>query len=332
MRWVMVNVKLLLEWVTIPLFIIALQLPQGAVLYWLASSLTALAQGHVLQMPLVRAAMGLPFGPPKAALTADTEPMSEQSAQHQQVPQPISVSGQTSEGTPNGQPISTIGNLPRGQPVDMQKLLTVSPAVQAMAAKASDASAVIMKAAELRADGALGASQHCLKRVLELEPDNAPGHFAMGQNHAVLREWPLAEQAFLTAAGLHQDEHQQARCWFGAGISQQMQAEHDAALQSLTAAETLSSGLLLASGDSQAGAAQQEQSNGVKQKVSSTMQQQDTEPGDRNLQIDAVRGLAVKAALARASILKQLKRTDEANECMQTAKNLDPAVGKYVKD
>ena len=40
----MVNVKLLLEWVTIPLFILALQLPQGAVLYWLASSLTALAQ------------------------------------------------------------------------------------------------------------------------------------------------------------------------------------------------------------------------------------------------------------------------------------------------
>ena len=60
------------------------------------------------------------------------------------------------------------------------------------------------QAAELRADGALGASQHCLKRVLELEPNNAPGHFAMGQNHAALREWPLAEQAFLTAAELHQ--------------------------------------------------------------------------------------------------------------------------------
>jgi len=44
MRWVMGNVKLVLEWVTVPLFIIALQLPQGAVLYWLASSLTALAQ------------------------------------------------------------------------------------------------------------------------------------------------------------------------------------------------------------------------------------------------------------------------------------------------
>ena len=44
MVWVMGNVKLLLEWLTIPLFIIALQLPQGAALYWLVSSLTALAQ------------------------------------------------------------------------------------------------------------------------------------------------------------------------------------------------------------------------------------------------------------------------------------------------
>ncbi len=129
-----------------------------------------------------------------------------------------------------------------------------------------------------------------------------------------------------------QDEHQQARCWFGAGISQQMQAQHDAALQSLTAAETLSSGLLLVGGNSQATATQQDQSSGRKQKLTSMMQQQGVAAGDRKLQMDAVRGLAVKAALARASILKQLKRTDEANECMQTAKNLDPAVGKYVKD
>jgi hypothetical protein len=102
-------------------------------------------QGHVLQMPSVRAAMGLPSGPPKAALTADAETMSEQKAQNQQVPLPILASGQTSEGTPNGQPISTKGNLPRGQPVDMEKLLTVSPAVQAMAARATDATAVIVK-------------------------------------------------------------------------------------------------------------------------------------------------------------------------------------------
>ena len=126
--------------------------PPGAV-QWSPNSCTlsrlSCVQGHVLQMPSVRAAMGLPSGPPKPIPTAEAETMSEQSAQNQQVPQPISASGQTSEGTPNGQPISTIGNLPRGQPVDMQKLLTVSPVVQAMAARATDASAVIVKVFQL---------------------------------------------------------------------------------------------------------------------------------------------------------------------------------------
>ena len=50
----------------------------------------------------------------------------------------------------------------------------------------------------------MAASQHCLERVLELDPTLAAGQFAMGQNHAALREWPLAEQAFLAAADLHQ--------------------------------------------------------------------------------------------------------------------------------
>lgn len=44
MVWVMAWVKLVLEWVTVPLFVIALQLPQGAVWYWLTSSLSAMAQ------------------------------------------------------------------------------------------------------------------------------------------------------------------------------------------------------------------------------------------------------------------------------------------------
>lgn len=50
----------------------------------------------------------------------------------------------------------------------------------------------------------MAASQHCLMRVLDIEPTLAAGQFAMGQNHAALKEWPLAEQAFLAAADLHQ--------------------------------------------------------------------------------------------------------------------------------
>ena len=61
-----------------------------------------------------------------------------------------------------------------------------------------------MQAADLRAEGAVAASQHCLERVLEIEPTLAAGQFAMGQNHAALKQWALAEQAFLAAADLHQ--------------------------------------------------------------------------------------------------------------------------------
>lgn len=61
-----------------------------------------------------------------------------------------------------------------------------------------------MQAAELRAEGAVAASQHCLERVVEIEPTLAAGQFALGQNHAALGEWALAEQAFLAAADLHQ--------------------------------------------------------------------------------------------------------------------------------
>lgn len=56
----------------------------------------------------------------------------------------------------------------------------------------------------MRAEGAIGASQHCLQRLVELQPSLPQGHFALGQNHAALKQWPLAEQAFLQAAALHE--------------------------------------------------------------------------------------------------------------------------------
>ena len=61
-----------------------------------------------------------------------------------------------------------------------------------------------MQAAELRATGSVSASQHCLQRVVELQPGLPQGHFALGQNHAALKQWPMAEQAFLQAASLHE--------------------------------------------------------------------------------------------------------------------------------
>ena len=42
------TLKLALEWLTVPIFVIALQLPQGAVLYWLTSSSLTLMQVLIL--------------------------------------------------------------------------------------------------------------------------------------------------------------------------------------------------------------------------------------------------------------------------------------------
>lgn len=135
-----------------------------------------------------------------------------------------------------------------------------------------------------------------------------------------------------------QDEYQQARCWFGAGISQQLQGESDAALQSLDVAEQLLSWLL-------------EQTPGSKRRVQdcasqhSSILDEETRSADRTVkphsqaskQTSSAQPLAVKSLwgkvlLAKASIFKQLKQTHQANACMKSAKKLDPAIGKNVRD
>ena len=117
-----------------------------------------------------------------------------------------------------------------------------------------------------------------------------------------------------------------------------MQAEQDAALQSLETAETICSHLLRHSSNKETVSPQHEQNevlNGQTQRPTGPddvrSNQHDTVSVQNQASPDATRGLAVKALLAKASVLKQLERTDEANECMRTARNLDPAVGKYIK-
>ena len=167
-----------------------------------------------------------------------------------------------------------------------------------------------------------------------------------------------------------QDSHQQARCWFGAGIAQQMQAEHDAALQSLDTAHALclhglqqsalqqqpqkhdeagSAGSVISdpqrdaipneAGDmlhAKAPTVHQQALDGQNHEepkphakaLSATLQADVTGKGTAN----AAKGLAVKALLAKASILKQLERSSEANKCMSAARQLDPDVGKHIKN
>ncbi len=52
--WVGGKLRLVLEWLTVPLFLVALQLPHAPLCYWLSSSLAASAQALLLRVPAVR--------------------------------------------------------------------------------------------------------------------------------------------------------------------------------------------------------------------------------------------------------------------------------------
>lgn len=59
--WLSAKLRLLMEWITLPLLLTAMQLPHGAVLYWATSSGLALSQQAALRSRVVRAAVGLPL-------------------------------------------------------------------------------------------------------------------------------------------------------------------------------------------------------------------------------------------------------------------------------
>ena len=68
--------------------------------------------------------------------------------QHQQDPASVSANGQLIDGKASAKPISlkgTEGKQTKEQPIDMERLLSVSSAVQKMAAEATDADTVLLK-------------------------------------------------------------------------------------------------------------------------------------------------------------------------------------------
>lgn len=54
--WLGGKLRLFLEWLTLPMFLVALQLPHAPLCYWLSSTLAATAQHMLLRAPAVRCA------------------------------------------------------------------------------------------------------------------------------------------------------------------------------------------------------------------------------------------------------------------------------------
>eukprot|EP00891_Asterochloris_glomerata_P004420 jgi/Astpho2/4420/fgenesh1_pg.00067_%23_28_t len=250
-QWALSHLRIALEWATVPLFVIALQLPQGAVLYWAASSSFALLQGWVMRQPAV--ARGLSLIPPPAV------------TQHAVMSRPNMLSEATAEGNllpgePMGVPLS-----PSAQAALPPQELVVSDEVQTLVAKAGDPHELLLKvspaslrvnsfatpqaflvvawgdvtmqqadvqtqmaeagnphesqfrAAELRAAGQTAAALVCLQRLAQMDPNNGPAWYGRAKLHASLRQWPDAAAAYERAAKLqNEDLELQARCLYGA--------------------------------------------------------------------------------------------------------------------
>ncbi|KAL4448090.1 hypothetical protein ABPG75_005309 [Micractinium tetrahymenae] len=207
MLYLMGGLRLFMEWIMVPLFAIAMQLPQGALCYWATSSFLALAQNHALKQPAVRRLVGLPTG----------EPQQQQAAAGAPPPATAEAAAAAAAAVAAG----AAGPLPAG----------VDPELRSFLLTTSDQGALFEKAAALRAEGRASATSAVLQRLLQLYPGQPNALFGLGQVHAALKDWQLSEQYYLQAAQSPQlDPQSRAKCWFGAAVAMHMQREDEAAI------------------------------------------------------------------------------------------------------
>ena len=174
MLWVMGSLRLFLEWMMVPLFAVALQLPQGALCYWATSSGLALAQNHALKQPAVRRLVGLPIGGPQQPET-------------RQQPTPPPPTREAAAGAAAAVAAGAAGPLPA----------VVDPQLRQFLLTTSDQGALFDKAAALRAEGRAGASSAVLNRLLQLYPGQPNALYALGQVRQAGRPWGSGRKVFV---------------------------------------------------------------------------------------------------------------------------------------
>ncbi|GAB4823886.1 hypothetical protein N2152v2_010932 [Parachlorella kessleri] len=214
MLYVMDKLRLLLEWMVVPMFIIALQLPQGAVWYWVTTSTFTLPQNYAFRLPSVRHWVGLPTGRP-GPLPAPTQK------------QPLASLPLGAEGEDEAGIAGAAGAAQQQQGWTAED----EAALQHFLSTTRDQLKLFERAAQLRVEGKVGAAITALRRLLQLYPKQPRALFALGQLHAVLKDWHASELCYQESASSEPDKHQRGRAWFGVGVALHMQQEHETAIQ-----------------------------------------------------------------------------------------------------
>ncbi|KAK9841634.1 hypothetical protein WJX74_009107 [Apatococcus lobatus] len=347
------SVRILLEWLSIFMLVITLQLPQGPVLYWASSATFTLLQGRLLQLPSVREWLGLrPAGPIQPAPSAAAQALT--AARHL-TPQQSSTSASSISQEPSP---AQFPSSPPMRPADMPSRAAI------MRMPASEIYALVRT---MRKGGEAAAA---LKILAARPPKDAEGMLLLGQlySHKACEDQQMAASTFEAAASLSTKPSQKAKAWLQAGLSHQMADATEPALAALREATSISaaaSGFSLTASkfskdpqkqqslgkfDAPDPSRRSSSSNGSIQHVSSIPSRRSTaatslpsqSSEDQNHRHgsdvlaskdnEGLRKTLVRALVARASILQGAGRLREAHDLLISASSIDSAVKQLFLD
>jgi len=200
----MTIVKLVLEWMTLPMLIIGMQLPQAVHCYWLTSSAYALAQNRVLSTRFAREALG----------TEELAKVTRELASKRAI-----VSGEQVPMAPHA-------------------LELVKAAAQARADNNNPLAVNLLLRAARGADGRDKDADVALK-VDDLAQAHPSVLFALGQTYAVLKEWKKSALTYEYSARVEPNPTQRSRALLGAGVARARVGDLNMASEALGEANRL---------------------------------------------------------------------------------------------
>jgi tetratricopeptide (TPR) repeat protein len=200
----MTIVKLALEWMTLPMLIIGMQLPQAVHCYWLTSSAYALAQNGVLSTRFAREALG----------TERLAKVTRELASKRAV-----VAGED-------------------VPMAPHTLELVKAAAQARAENNNALAVNLLLRAARGADGGSETADVALK-VDDLARAHPTVLFALGQTYAVLKEWKKSALTYEYSARVEPNPTQRSRALLGAGVARARVGDLNMASEALGEANRL---------------------------------------------------------------------------------------------
>ncbi len=222
-----------LEWVSVGVLAVGLQLPQGALCWWVGSGLFTTAQTLALRQPAVRHALALPGGDGAATrLPGGRE--AGRAALRGGVGAPEAEAGKRLDPRMRSW---TVAAREAGQ-----DRATAGPAPPAGSAQRA-----LQEAAELKAQGDTRGAAGRLQAALKRHPDDFALHFVLGRLGAERKLWEKAAKHYGRAAGIAREAGhapERANALFGEGVALAKVGREGEALGALRGAGSLSPGHL----------------------------------------------------------------------------------------